>query len=236
MLELDNLNVNFGKIKAVCDVCLKISRGEIITITGPNGAGKSSTLNAITGIIRPVKGSINFRGEEIAGQTSEKIIKKGIVQIPEGRKIFGTLTVRENIIIGAYRKLPFTLYNQNIKSVLNLFPSLENRLDENASNLSGGQAQLLALARGLMAEPDLLLLDEPTLGLSPIPAMEIFKLLKWLKSAGMTIILVEQNIHKTLAISDRIYILESGKVILKGRPDKIKSAPEFLQYAGDYSV
>lgn len=123
-----------------------------------------------------------------------------------------------------------------MKSVLNLFPSLENRLDENASNLSGGQAQLLALARGLMAEPDLLLLDEPTLGLSPIPAMEIFKLLKWLKSAGMTIILVEQNIHKTLAISDRIYILESGKVILKGRPDKIKSAPEFLQYAGDYSV
>ena len=228
MLEIQNLSVTFGNVQAVDDFSMQVKKGEIIAISGHNGAGKSSVLNAITGIIRPIKGSILFKGDEVAHQSSHKIVRKGIIQIPEGRRIFNNLSVRENLLVGAYRSLPLILNDQEIAKIIHQFPTLLQKLNANASTLSGGQAQLLALARGLMAKPILLLLDEPTLGLSPIVAEEIFRLIKGLKEEGTTILVVEQNIQKVLTISDRVYIFENGKVVAEGLANKIAQSTQIM--------
>ena len=228
MLEIQNLSVTFGNVQAVDDFSMQVKKGEIIAISGHNGAGKSSILNAITGIIRPIKGSIVFKGDEVAHQSSHKIVRKGIIQIPEGRRIFNNLSVRENLLVGAYRSLPLILNDQEIAKIIHQFPTLLQKLNANASTLSGGQAQLLALARGLMAKPILLLLDEPTLGLSPIVAEEIFRLIKGLKEEGTTILVVEQNIQKVLTISDRVYIFENGKVVAEGLANKIAQSTQIM--------
>ena len=228
MLEIQNLSVTFGNVQAVDDFSMQVKKGEIIAISGHNGAGKSSILNAITGIIRPIKGSILFKGDEVAHQSSHKIVRKGIIQIPEGRRIFNNLSVRENLLVGAYRSLPLILNDQEIAKIIHQFPTLLQKLNANASTLSGGQAQLLALARGLMAKPILLLLDEPTLGLSPIVAEEIFRLIKGLKEEGTTILVVEQNIQKVLTISDRVYIFENGKVVAEGLANKIAQSTQIM--------
>ena len=220
--------IAMGEISPKRSKFRQVKKGEIIAISGHNGAGKSSVLNAITGIIRPIKGSIIFKGEEVAHQSSHKIVRKGIVQIPEGRRIFNNLSVRENLLVGAYRCLPLILNDQEIAKIIHQFPTLIQKLNENASTLSGGQAQLLALARGLMAKPILLLLDEPTLGLSPIVAEEIFRLIKGLKEEGTTILVVEQNIQKILTISDRVYMFENGKVVAEGPANKIAQSTQIM--------
>ena len=216
MLEVHDLHVDYGKISAVRGLSLFVDAGEIVAIVGANGAGKSSTLNALAGIIRPTRGSIRYDGREMTGRPAHSYIKAGIVQVPEGRMIFRTLSVLENLQAGAYRLGSLLLSHISPDDVLQRFPELADRLHEPASNLSGGQAQLLAVARGLMAKPSLLLLDEPTLGLSPIAAGDVFDLIGTLRAEGLSILIVEQNVRQTLDLADRGYVVEGGRVVLQG--------------------
>ena len=221
MLEVRDLHVDYGKIAAVRGVSLSVAAGEIVAVIGANGAGKTSTLNAVAGILRPTEGSIRFNGETITGHAAHRFIRKGIVQVPEGRMIFRTLTVLENLQVGGYRLGSFMLSHTSPEDVLQQFPMLAEKLHEPASNLSGGQAQMLAVARGLMAKPSLLLLDEPTLGLSPIAVEDVFTLIRTLRDKGLTILIVEQNVRRTLAIADRGYVVEGGRIVLQGFADDL---------------
>ena len=217
ILNVSNLEVRYGEVCAVNNFSLKIYKGQIVSITGANGAGKSSTLNSIAGIHKPSSGKIIFRGENITGFSAYKIVKKGLAQVPEGRHLFPNLSVRENLLTGNHSKGSFILDKLIPENLLKNFPILSDRLDTNASSLSGGQAQMLALARGLMTNPLLLLLDEPTLGLAPIMVKDVLKLLSMLREQGLTILVVEQNIRQTLEISDYAYVLESGSMVMEGK-------------------
>ena len=229
MLHVSNLDVRYGEVQAVTSVDIEINLGEIVSITGANGAGKSSVLNAISGIHRPSGGDILFEGENIAGLKAHAVVRKGIVQVPEGRQLFATLSVRENLLAGRHTNSGFVL-NRNIpEQILSQFPVLRDRLDSLGSSLSGGQAQMLALARGLMNSPKLLLLDEPTLGLAPIAVSEVFKLISRLRDQGLTILLVEQNVRQALAISDRAYVLESGRTVMEGTGQALLNDDRLVQ-------
>ncbi|MDB3945856.1 ABC transporter ATP-binding protein [Gammaproteobacteria bacterium] len=217
MLVISNLVVNYGEVQAVDGISIKVKEGELVSITGSNGAGKSSMLNAIAGILAAASGKIVFAGEDITGLRAHQIVKKGIVQVPEGRQLFATLTVRENLLAGRYSNSGFLLDQVIPESLAQRFPVLGERLDSLGSSLSGGQAQMLALARGLMNRPKLLLLDEPTLGLAPIAVKEILDLLAELRDQGLTILVVEQNVRQALAISDYAYVLESAKIVMEGK-------------------
>ncbi len=229
MLHVSNLDVRYGEVQAVTSVDIEINLGEIVSITGANGAGKSSVLNAISGIHCPSGGEILFEGENIAGLKAHAVVRKGIVQVPEGRQLFATLSVRENLLAGCHTNSGFVL-NRNIpEQILSQFPVLRDRLDSLGSSLSGGQAQMLALARGLMNSPKLLLLDEPTLGLAPIAVSEVFKLISRLRDQGLTILLVEQNVRQALAISDRAYVLESGRTVMEGTGQALLNDDRLVQ-------
>lgn len=217
MLNVSNLKVSFGEVCAVKDLSIQISEGQIVSITGANGAGKSSTLNALAGIHTPSAGEIVFRGENITGFPAHRIVKRGLAQVPEGRHLFPNLSVRENLLTGNHCIGRLMLDKFIPEHLLETFPMLSDRLDTNASSLSGGQAQMLALARGLMTNPLLLLLDEPTLGLAPIMVKEVLKLISILREQGLTILVVEQNVRQTLEISDYAYVLESGRMVMEGR-------------------
>jgi branched-chain amino acid transport system ATP-binding protein len=217
MLAVSNLTVNYGEVQAVDSISIKVKAGELVSITGANGAGKSSMLNAIAGIRVAASGKIVFAGEDITGLPAHQIVRKGIVQVPEGRQLFATLTVRENLLAGRYSNSGFLLDNVIPESLIQRFPVLGERLDSLGSSLSGGQAQMLALARGLMNHPELLLLDEPTLGLAPIAVKEVFGLIAELRDQGLTILVVEQNVRQALAISNYAYVLESGRVVMEGK-------------------
>ena len=217
MLAISNLVVNYGEVQAVDGISIKVKAGELVSITGANGAGKSSMLNAIAGILAAASGKIVFAGEDITGLRAHQIVKKGIVQVPEGRQLFATLTVRENLLAGRYSNSGFLLDQVIPESLAQRFPVLGERLDSLGSSLSGGQTQMLALARGLMNRPKLLLLDEPTLGLAPIAVKEILDLLAELRDQGLTILVVEQNVRQALAISDYAYVLESAKIVMEGK-------------------
>jgi branched-chain amino acid transport system ATP-binding protein len=221
MLEVNHLKVRYGKILAVQDASLRIAQGEIVALIGANGAGKSSILKAICGIEPVASGQVHYLGEEISGLPSHKISQRGIVHVPEGRLIFKGLTVRENLLLGGHNIRSRGSLEDKITSLLGIFPILQNRLNDPGSNLSGGQAQMLALARGLMACPKLLLLDEPSLGLAPLAVQEVFKLIKSLKEQGFTILLVEQNVRQTLLIADRGYVLENGRIVLEGKAKQL---------------
>ena len=229
MLQVLQLDVRYGEVQAVNTVSLEVKSGEIVSITGANGAGKSSVLNAISGIHAPSGGEILLDGENIAGLKSHMMVRKGIVQVPEGRQLFATLTVRENLLAGRYTGGDFLLDREIPETILSQFPLLRNRLDSLGSSLSGGQAQMLALARGLMNNPKLLLLDEPTLGLAPITVSEVFELIRQLRDQGLTILLVEQNVRQTLAISDRAYVLESGRMVMEGSGQALLSDNHLVQ-------
>ena len=216
MLEVRDLQVSYGKVRAVQGVSLDVEEGEIVALIGANGAGKSSTMHAVCGIERPAGGQIRFLEQSITRLPPHRIMRRGIVQVPEGRLIFGGLTIAQNLRLGAYNVASQAKAEADIDRVLEFFPMLRDRLDERGAALSGGQAQMLALARGLMARPKLLMLDEPSLGLAPIAAQEVFALLPRLRDAGVTILLVEQNVRQALAIADRGYVLESGRIILDG--------------------
>ncbi len=217
MLEVRDLHVSYGKVRAVQGVSLKVGEGEIVALIGANGAGKSSTMHAVCGIERPAGGQVRFLGVPIARLPPHRIMRRGIVQVPEGRLIFGGLTIAQNLRLGAYNVAGGAKAEADIDRVLEFFPMLRDRLDERGAALSGGQAQMLALARGLMARPKLLMLDEPSLGLAPIAAQEVFALIARLRDSGVTILLVEQNVRQALAIADRGYVLESGRIILDGK-------------------
>lgn len=223
MLEVRDLRVNYGKIAAVQGISLSVAAGEIVAVIGANGAGKSSTLNAVAGIVQPAGGSIRFNGEAMTGHAAHRHIQRGIVQVPEGRMIFRTLTVLENLQLGAYRLGSTARGHASPDDVLQRFPMLAERLHEPASSLSGGQAQVLAVARGLMAKPSLLLLDEPTLGLSPVAAEDVFRLICTLRNEGLTILIVEQNVRRTLALADRGYVVEGGRIVLHGSAGDLMS-------------
>lgn len=225
MLEIRDLHLSYGRIRAVQGVGLEVRAGEVVALVGANGAGKSSILKAIAGLERPERGTIRFEGAEIAGAPGHRTLARGIAYVPEGRMIVGTLSVRDNLRLGAYARAGGFDLAAEIERVLAVFPDLRERLDAPGAALSGGQAQMLALARGLMAVPKLLLLDEPALGLAPVMARAVFDLLARLKQEGATILLVEQNVAEALALADRAYVLESGRVVKEGAASLLARDP-----------
>ena len=220
MLQVRDLHVSYGKIHAVQGISLNVDEGEIVALIGANGAGKSSAMQAICGVIAPQAGEITFAGRNITGLPAHRVVPLGVAQVPEGRMIFESLTIEENLVLGGYTRDGHS-DRQRIERVLELFPVLKPRLGEPASNLSGGQQQMLAIARGLMSEPRFLMLDEPSLGLSPVAAQEVFDLIVTLQSNGVTILLVEQNVRQALAIAGRGYVIEGGRVILDGSSERL---------------
>jgi branched-chain amino acid transport system ATP-binding protein len=211
---------------------LEEGAGEIVALIGANGAGKTTLLNLISGIIRPSNGKIIFNGQDLISFAPEKIVELGIIQVPEGRLLFGPLTVKENLELGAYRrraKADSKKVSKDFEYVLQLFPVLKNRLEQRAQTLSGGEQQMLAIGRGLMAKPRLLLLDEPSLGLAPLIVQEILSIIVRLKKEGTTILLVEQNARAALRISDRAYVIEAGKIRLQGKAENLLENEEVKQ-------
>jgi branched-chain amino acid transport system ATP-binding protein len=216
MLKVDNLVVHYGAIKALSGISFEVNEGEIITLIGSNGAGKTTTLHSISNIIKKTSGSVSFNGADITNVAPDKIVKTGLVQVPEGRRIFANLTVRENLDMGAYVRKDKAAIPGDLDKVYELFPRLKERIRQVAGTLSGGEQQMLAIGRALMSSPKLLLLDEPSMGLAPILVDEIFHIIKTINEAGTTILLVEQNAFKALGLATRAYILETGKIVKEG--------------------
>ena len=214
LLELDDVHTFYGRIEAVKGVSLTVNQGEIVTLIGANGAGKSTTLRTIQGINRPKVGSVRFEGREIRNATPHAIVKMGIAQSPEGRRLFPRMTVRENLEMGAFQRNDRAGIAEDIDHVYSLFPRLQERRDQKAGTLSGGEQQMCAIGRALMARPRLLLLDEPSMGLAPILVEKIFEIVQQINSEGTTILLVEQNALIALGIADRGYVLETGRIVL----------------------
>jgi branched-chain amino acid transport system ATP-binding protein len=224
VLEIHGISAHYGGVRALDDISFKLDEKEILALIGGNGAGKTTLLNLISGMIKPSKGNIFFKGTSILSLPPDKIVGLGIIQVPEGRHVFGPLTVRENLELGAYRRRG----RQNKKKILDdfeyilaLFPVLEKRLKQRAETLSGGEQQMLAIGRALMGRPILLLLDEPSLGLAPLVVQEIISIIEMLRNEGTTILLVEQNARAALKISDRAYVLETGKVRIQGKASEL---------------
>ncbi|HYM31119.1 MAG TPA: ABC transporter ATP-binding protein [Candidatus Cybelea sp.] len=215
MLEIDGLRAGYGQVEVLRGIDLHVDAGETVALLGANGAGKSTLNNAVSGINRPFAGAIRFEGEDIAGEAPERIVARGLIQVPEGRRVFPTLSVRENLELGSYRRAK-AHRAANLERVCLLFPRLKERLVQRAGTLSGGEQQMLAIGRALMGEPRLLILDEPSLGLSPLLVEQMFALIETLHDEGSAILLVEQNVVQTLAIADRAYVLENGAIAMAG--------------------
>jgi branched-chain amino acid transport system ATP-binding protein len=216
LLEVQDLNVYYGAIHALKGITFHVEKGEIVALIGANGAGKSTTLGTISGLLRPRSGQVFFRGEDLTQSLSDQIVRKGIVQVPEGRKIFATLTVMENLEMGAFTQKDKAKIQQDIDHGFQRFPRLSERRKQLGGTLSGGEQQMLAIARGLMSKPSLLLLDEPSMGLSPLLVEQIFTIIRDINDQGTSILLVEQNAQMALSIADRGYVLETGRVVLEG--------------------
>lgn len=224
MLELNRINTFYGKIQALRDVSLKVEDGEIVTLIGANGAGKSTTLMSICGVIHPRNGEILFDGKPIQQLPAPEIVKRGISQVPEGRLIFPELTVRENLDLGAFLRTDKKGIADDMEYVFQLFPILRERVSQTGGTLSGGEQQMLALGRALMARPRLLLLDEPSLGLAPIIIQQIFKIIQKVNEDGTTVFLVEQNANQALHIANRGYVMENGVVVMEGKTQELLSS------------
>ncbi|MBO4972500.1 MAG: ABC transporter ATP-binding protein [Clostridia bacterium] len=224
MLKVDNLNVYYGKIHAIRDVSFEVNTGEIVSLIGANGAGKTTTLHTVSGLLRSTTGSITFDEKDISHLEPHKLIKYGIAHVPEGRHVFLQMTVLENLEMGAFSMNKVS--KEDIERVYDLFPRLKERKSQVAGTLSGGEQQMLAMGRAIMSHPKLLMLDEPSMGLSPILVDQIFSIIKDLHSIGTTILLVEQNAGKALKISDRAYVLESGRIVLSGTGKELSESPE----------
>ena len=224
LMKIEGLTVNYGAIRALDNIVLEALPGEILSVIGANGAGKSTLLKTITGIIKPVAGTITFDGSVIQGVRPDKVVKLGITMVPEGRRIFPDLTVRENLELGGYAISDHALKEELFNLIMTTFPRIKERLKQHAGTLSGGEQQMLAMGRALMGNPKLLLLDEPSMGLSPIITREIFSLIRLInKEKGISMILVEQNAHMALEHSERTYVLENGRVTMQGPSKEIKS-------------
>lgn len=223
MLELKNVHARYGAITALRGVSISVSEGELVALLGVNGAGKSTTLASIAGVLRPWQGDILFEGSSIAGRSPEQIARMGISMVPEGRDIFPSLTVAENLRLGAFIRSEKTEYNRNLAEIFELFPVLKERLQQPGGTLSGGEQQQLAIARALMSGPRLLMLDEPSLGLAPALVDQIFELIARLHERGVTILLVEQNVNRTLEIVDRAYLMNTGLIENQGTPQQLRT-------------
>ncbi len=225
LLNVNNLTVAYGGIKALQGVSFTVQEGEIVTLIGANGAGKTTTLKTISGLLKPVNGEIIFRGVSITKLPAHKIAQIGIVHVPEGRKPFVDLTVKENLLLGGFNRPKREVY-ESMARVFKSFPRLKERLNQRAGTLSGGELQMLAMARALMAKPRLLMLDEPSMGLSPILVREIFNIIKEINQQGTAILLVEQNAYMALAVAHRAYVLETGRITLSGTAKELQQDPK----------
>lgn len=234
MLEISGLSVDYGPISALRDVSLRIGEGQLVGILGANGAGKTSLLRTISGLVRPSAGSIRLRGAEIGAVKPDEVVRRGIVHVPEGRGIFPDLTVRENVLVGAHSRRASAEIAADYRRMLEMFPSLARREKRDGSTLSGGEQQMLALARALMARPKLLLADEVSLGLAPVITKQVFGHLQTLREQGMTVLVVEQNAHLVLKTADYVYVLKQGRVVLEGKAADMASHRELTEaYLGE---
>lgn len=222
MLELENVHTYYGHIHALKGISLTVNKGEIVTLIGANGAGKSTTLKTISGLLRPRQGFIRLEGEDLTRYPPHEIVMKGVVQVPEGRRIFGRLTVMENLEMGAFTYSDRRLFNENLERVSALFPRLKERRNQVAGTLSGGEQQMLAIGRALMANPRILLMDEPSMGLAPVLVDSIFNTIQQLHEAGTTILLVEQNARMALQVADRGYVLQTGEIVLSDTAENLR--------------
>ena len=234
LLEIRDLCVNYGPIQAVRNINMDVDEGSIVALLGANGAGKTTTLRTISGVIKPASGSVKFDGNEIGGRRASRVARLGVNMSPEGRLIFNELSVEENLRAGAYCIRSRAETERNMKRVLTLFPRLEERLKQHAGTLSGGEQQMLAIARGMMAEPRLLLLDEPSLGLAPIIVKQVFSLIAQIREMGYTIVLVEQNAQQAMRLSDHTYVLENGCIRIDGTSEEMLANKDVIEaYLGE---
>ena len=217
MLEIKDLEVYYGMIQAIKGISFEVNEGEVIALIGANGAGKTTILHTISGLIAPKKGSITFEGQEITKIPAHKIVENGLAQVPEGRRVFPSLSVLQNLELGAYTRKDKKEIDDTLKMIYERFPRLEERKNQPAGTLSGGEQQMLAMGRALMSKPRIILMDEPSMGLSPIFVNEIFDIIKQVSASGTTVLLVEQNAKKALSIADRGYVLETGKIVKEGK-------------------
>ena len=217
MLEVKDLKVNYGMIQAIKGVSFHVEQGEVIALIGANGAGKTTILHTITGLLSPKEGSVVFEGTDITKIPAHKIVSMGMAHVPEGRRVFANLTVLQNLKMGAYTRKDKTEIQETLEMIYKRFPRLEERQNQLAGTLSGGEQQMLAMGRALMSHPKIILMDEPSMGLSPIYVNEIFQIIQNVSKSGTTVLLVEQNAKKALSIADRAYVLETGNIVLEGR-------------------
>ena len=221
MLEVKNIDSFYGRIQALWDVSLRIDEGEIVALIGANGAGKTTLLNTISGLLRPASGSVELLGQRIDGLTPHCIVELGISHIPEVRKLFANMSVRENLEMGAYPQHAWKHKEETLKRVYQVFPALKEREGQLARTLSGGEQQMLAMGRGLMSRPRLCMFDEPSSGLAPRLVLEVFQIIKSLREQGITVLLIEQNVRHTLEIADRAYVLENGRIVSEGKSSEL---------------
>ncbi|MCI6654133.1 MAG: ABC transporter ATP-binding protein [Clostridium sp.] len=230
MLEVKDLEVYYGMIQAIKGISFEVNKGEVIALIGANGAGKTTTLHTITGLLSPKKGSVIFEGKDITKIPAHKIVSMGMAHVPEGRRVFADLSVYENLKLGAYTRKDKENLNKDLENIYKRFPRLAERKNQSAGTLSGGEQQMLAMGRALMSKPSIILMDEPSMGLSPILVNEIFDIIESISKSGTTVLLVEQNAKKALSIADRAYVLETGKIVTSGKAsdlledDSIKKA------------
>lgn len=229
LLEVDKIEVGYGDAIALWDLSIGVRAGEIVSVVGPNGAGKSTLVNAIAGILRPHKGKIVIEGKDVSKVPSHRVCDYGIAVVPEGRRLFTAMTVLDNLLLGAYRSLARAERDATLAEVFQLFPVLEERQDSLAGSLSGGQQQMVAIGRGLMAKPRVLLMDEPSLGLSPLIVGEMFKIIQMINERGVAVLLVEQNVNKALEIAHQAYVIEQGRVTASGAPDVLINDPSIRE-------
>ncbi|MBC7483702.1 MAG: ABC transporter ATP-binding protein [Rhizobacter sp.] len=225
MLKIRDLLAGYGKSEVLRGVSLEVQQGEVVTIVGANGAGKTTTLKALCGIVEATGGAIEFEGHALRGKGAHEIVELGITMVPEGRQLFPFLTVQENLLMGAYKRTARGVHRQRMDEVLGVFPRVKERLPQLAGSLSGGEQQMVAIARGLMAGPKLLIMDEPSLGLSPLLVEQMFEIVRLVAARGTTVLLVEQNVFNTLKLADRGYVLENGTVALTGTGAELLGNP-----------
>ncbi|RHW40292.1 ABC transporter ATP-binding protein [Neobacillus notoginsengisoli] len=235
MLKVEGINVYYGNIQALKGVSLEVNKGEIVTLIGANGAGKSTLLKTISGLLKPKQGGILFENQGIGGKAAQGIVKMGISQVPEGRRVFANMSVEENLELGAFLRKDKAGIKEDFNKVYEIFPRLKERLKQQAGTLSGGEQQMLAMGRALMARPKLLLLDEPSMGLAPLLVKTIFRIITEINAAGTTILLVEQNAHMALSIANRAYVIETGRVVLSGSAQELHASEQVkMAYLGGH--
>ncbi|GLB59873.1 ABC transporter ATP-binding protein [Cytobacillus sp. NCCP-133] len=228
MLKVSGISAFYGRIQVLKNIGLEVAEGSIVTILGANGAGKTTTMKTISGLLKPQQGSIEFQGEEVKGLRPDQLLRKGIALVPEGRQILSGMTVLENLEMGAYHRKDNEI-DRDIKAIMGRFPILEERQKQLGGTLSGGQQQMLAIARAILSKPKLLLLDEPSMGLAPLVVADIFKIIKEINEAGTTVLLVEQNARQALRISDYGYVLETGKIVAEGSAHELLNDPRIME-------